>query len=259
MAGHNPPSSGLPSSSPASRRDVQTAQPRRLTGQRAQEDAALRRGRDSTVDARNSVREGPGDAHRDEHVRRDTATGPVRSALAEDRPRLRDMCATQVSGKGQGKARGQPADPAPPRIYCGECGERIPVHPECPRECPVDYCRHLRFHRNCIRPHMERAHPDRPVPPEFVAAQAAVGQDTTWNPARSQTGEYQIQADANDRRRQSRLADAKDGVPPKAPPKIFRIPVASATPSAQTRPVWTPRTKLGDEPSSSTKRQGSWV
>ena len=63
------------------------------------------------------------------------------------------------------------------------------------------------------------------------------------------------------RRRQSRLADAKDGgVPPKAPPRLFRRPVASATPPAQpTRPVGTPRTRLGDEPSSSTKPQGSWV
>ena len=74
-------------------------------------------------------------------------------------------------------------------------------------------------------------------------------------------------ADGSDRdmreamRRQSRLADAKDGgVPPKAPPRLFRRPVASATPSAQpTRPVGTPRTRLGDEPSSSTKPQGSWV
>ena len=74
-------------------------------------------------------------------------------------------------------------------------------------------------------------------------------------------------ADGSDRdmreamRRQSRLADAKDGgVPPKAPPRLFRRLVASATLSAQpTRPVGTPRTRLGDEPSSSTKPQGSWV
>ena len=62
-------------------------------------------------------------------------------------------------------------------------------------------------------------------------------------------------------RRQSRLADAKDGgVPPKAPPRLFRRLVASDIPSAQpTRPVGAPRTRLRDEPSSSTKPQGSWV
>ena len=62
-------------------------------------------------------------------------------------------------------------------------------------------------------------------------------------------------------RRQSRLADAKDGgVPLKAPPRFFRRLVASAIPSAQpTRPVGTPRTRLRDEPSSSTKPQGSLV